>query len=184
MFPCTLVIFSIHCIQSWFSTTGNKEYLSLLLSKGNLGKKISLFGYWNCRIGVWRLSQVGNQARSLLITTTPRLMPSGTHLIPISIMSCVFLLLLNPLFASFNVCVLVPNHRKVWPEASGIKVFFCLWHVRKIWLENATQKIKTIYLRTLALQACADRMYGAGGHEGEAAVQISMQKFAELKDTY
>ena len=27
-------------------------------------------------------------------------------------------------------------------------------------------------------------MYGAGRHKGEAAVQISMQKFAELKDTY
>ena len=76
------------------------------------------------------------------------------------------------------------NHMKVWHEESGVKVFLCLWQVQKAWLENATHKIKTIYIRTLVLQVCAYLMYGAGRQEDEAAVHISMQNFAELKETY
>ena len=74
--------------------------------------------------------------------------------------------------------ILPPSFSEVWPDqvdvdgnsTYAVKILLCLWHVRKAWLENAIQKIKANYLRTLVLQDCADLMYGNKLLEGEAAV--------------
>ena len=82
--------------------------------------------------------------------------------------------------------------RQVWPEHDTIegkknedvKILLCLWHTRKAWLENATQKIKANYLRAEILAACVDLMYGNGNLQGELAVKVTMERFEFLKAKY
>ena len=82
--------------------------------------------------------------------------------------------------------------RQVWPkhdaiegkENEDVKILLCLWHTRKAWLENATQKIKANYLRAEILAACADLMYGNEILQGELAVKAAREKFEFLKVKY
>lgn len=82
--------------------------------------------------------------------------------------------------------------RKVWPEAEAVPgqkkqevaILLCLWHTRKAWLENATQKIKANYLRAEILAACADLMYGNGILQGDLAVQAARERFQFIKAKY
>ena len=45
----------------------------------------------------------------------------------------------------------------VWPHA---KIFSCLWHVRKAWVENVVKKIACAAKRIIVLQMLSDIMYG------------------------
>ena len=63
-------------------------------------------------------------------------------------------------------------------------ILLCLWHTRKAWLENATQKIKANYLRAEILAACADLMYGNGILQGDLAVKAAHERFKFLKEKY
>ena len=51
-------------------------------------------------------------------------------------------------------------------------------------MENATQKIKANYLRTLVLQECADLMYGGGLLDSDAAVRVALDRFQHMKQRY
>ena len=81
----------------------------------------------------------------------------------------------------------------MWPEAEAapeggqkkdVAILLCLWHTRKAWLENATQKIKANYLRAEILSACADLMYGNGILQGDLAVQAARERFQHIKAKY
>ncbi|KAG0573813.1 hypothetical protein KC19_VG211400 [Ceratodon purpureus] len=96
----------------------------------------------------------------------------------------------------FFFCVLIRCYlllyMKVWPDAvdvqgeskDDVKILLCLWHTRKAWLENATQKIKANYLRAEVLTACADLMYGNGILQGDLAVKAAQARFVYLKEKY
>lgn len=45
----------------------------------------------------------------------------------------------------------------VWPNS---KIFLCMWHVRKAWVEKAARKISVVVERTTVLQMLGDMMYG------------------------
>ena len=82
--------------------------------------------------------------------------------------------------------------RHVWPEhdvieekeKDDVKILLYLWHTRKACIENATQKIKTNYLRAEIWDACIDLMYGNEILQGELAVKAAEDIFEFLKAKY
>ena len=80
----------------------------------------------------------------------------------------------------------------MWAKAQAVRgqkkkdvaILLCLWHTRKAWLENATQKIKANYLRAEILAGCADLMYGNGILQGDLAVKAARERFQYMKSKY
>jgi len=73
---------------------------------------------------------------------------------------------------------------KNWLKKDDVKILLSLWHTRKAWLENATQKIKAKYLRVEILATCAELMYRNGILQGELAVKAAEARFVHLKTKY
>lgn len=69
-------------------------------------------------------------------------------------------------------------------DNDDVKIFLCLWHTQKVWLKNATYKIKANYLRTKIISTCADLMYGNGILQGDAAITVAKDKVKYLKAMY
>ena len=71
-------------------------------------------------------------------------------------------------------------YRVVWPVA---KIFLCLWHVRKVWAENAVKKISTVGERATVLQMVGDVMYGKGCGVDDDPIDWALQQLDFITNT-
>ena len=68
----------------------------------------------------------------------------------------------------------------VWPVA---KIFLCLWHVRKAWVENAVKKISTVGERAEVLQMLGDIMYGKGCGIDDDPIYWALRQLDIIRNT-
>ena len=71
-------------------------------------------------------------------------------------------------------------HRLVWPAA---KIFLCLWHIRKAWVENVVKKVSTLGERVVVLQMVGDIMYGKGCAVDDDPVDWALNQLNYITNT-
>ena len=71
--------------------------------------------------------------------------------------------------------------QSVWP---GVKVFLCLWHVRRAWLKQTIAKIKDHAIRAGVLKGLGRIMYDTKCPEGDAMGPWAIRQLNALRDSF
>ena len=71
--------------------------------------------------------------------------------------------------------------QSVWP---GVKVFLCLWHVRRAWLKQAVAKIKDHAIRAGVLKGLGRIMYDTKCPEGDQMGPWALRQLSALMDSF
>ena len=71
--------------------------------------------------------------------------------------------------------------QSVWP---GVKVFLCLWHVRRAWLKHAVAKIKDHAIRAGVLKGLGRIMYDTKCPEGDEMGPWALRQLDALMDCF
>ena len=71
--------------------------------------------------------------------------------------------------------------QSVWP---GVKVFLCLWHVRRAWLKQAVAKIKDHAIRAGVLKGLGRIMYDTNCPEGDEMGPWAIRQLNALVDSF
>jgi hypothetical protein len=69
----------------------------------------------------------------------------------------------------------------VWP---GVKVFLCLWHVRRAWLKQAVAKMKDHAIRAAVLKGLGRIMYDTKCPRGDGMGPWAIRQLSALKDSF
>ena len=69
----------------------------------------------------------------------------------------------------------------VWP---GVKVFLCLWHVRRAWLKQAVAKIKDPAIRAGVLKGLGRIMYDTRCPQGDGMGPWAIRQLNALRDSF
>ena len=89
----------------------------------------------------------------------------------------IFSILCWSCFPSCPSCIVSCTCRLVWPD---VKIFMCLWHVRKTWTQNIVTKISTVGERAMVLQIVGDIMYRKGSDIDDDAVDWLFNNWIKL----
>ena len=71
--------------------------------------------------------------------------------------------------------------QSVWP---GVKVFLCLWHVRRAWLKQAVAKIKDHAIRAAVLKGLGRIMYDTKCPQGDGMGPWAIRQLNALRDSF
>ena len=69
----------------------------------------------------------------------------------------------------------------VWPQAI---IFMCLWHVRKVWAENAIKKISSVGECTIVFQMLGDIIYGKGCNVDNDPIDWVLDQLDNISNTH
>ncbi len=72
------------------------------------------------------------------------------------------------------------DYKKIWPN---IKIFLCLWHVRKAWQNQACIKIKDVIVQAKVLKNVGCIMHDTVQPNGKTPLDFAKEELLKLMET-